>query len=571
MQFGRELRAAAATACVLFGTLGPAVASAQIGAQPAPALPTREELNPAERAPQPRRTADRDLFAPEDAGPCPLRDSAVRVTLRSVTATGLSGLTDADLAPAYADVVGQEQPVAVVCDVRDRVSRLLFNRGLLARVEIPEQRIEDGQLRLEVIEAKIVNVRVRGDAGPAQALVERYMTRLRGLAPFDLNVAQRYLLLASDIPGLRLRAAIRPSPTGERGAVDLEVSVTRDGADALVNVQNTGSRAVGRWGGLARLDFNSFTPLGEQTSLVGYHTFDGDEQWVVQLLEELRIGGDGLLARGALVYGETRPGDTLAPLGIEGTSLFGNLELAYPVIRSRRRNLNVAVGLDYIDQETALEGLGTLTEDRLRVIYARADGDLTRYFNQRALTAFGSLMVRKGLSGLGASDESDLDLSRFGGKPDAWVLRATGGAETALTDWASVRVRFEGQYADDPLLAFEEQSIGNLTIGRGYDPSSLTGDSALAGAVDLRFGPFAFAGGRSLLTPYVFYDHAWIDNNDLGLGDVDVASVGAGVQARIANRVVLDVTYAHPLDEPFAGLPDEPESRVIVNLTATVW
>src|SRR6185437_10185707 len=121
--------------------------------------------------------------------------------------------------------------------------------------------------------------------GPAQAAVERYVERLRGMKPFDMRKAQRYLLLASDIPGVRVRAAVKPSTSPERGAVDIDVSVSREPWQAVGNVQNLGSRAVGRWSGLVRADARAFTPLGEDTSLVAFHTLDSDEQWVVQLLE----------------------------------------------------------------------------------------------------------------------------------------------------------------------------------------------------------------------------------------------------------------------------------------------
>ncbi len=98
----------------------------------------------------------------------------------------------------------------MICRIRDRAARIIFDNGVLARVEIPEQRIAGGALVLEVIEAQVVNVRVRGDVGPAQAAVERYAEKLRGMKPFDMAKAQRYLLLASDVPGLRVRAAVRP-------------------------------------------------------------------------------------------------------------------------------------------------------------------------------------------------------------------------------------------------------------------------------------------------------------------------------------------------------------------------
>ena len=535
-------------------------------AQTAPGLPSREELNPARRAaPETRRA---DLFMAPAPGPCPLEQSDVRLTLNSVSFRGLTGVPASELTPAYADFIGREGPVSNLCVVRDRVAEALFRKGLLTRVEIPEQEIAGGHLMLEVIEAKIVNVRVRGDAGAATPLVEAYAEKLRGLAPFDLDVAQRYLLLASDIPGLTVRAAVRPNRGGERGAVDLDLTVTRDPYDALVNVQNLQSRATGRWGALARVDFNSFTRFGERTSLIAYHTLD-DEQWVLQLLEEARFGDDGLTGRLSLVYGESEPGGVLSPLDLESESFVGNAELAYPLIRKRRQNLTLAAGMDWIDQTTKIGGGGTFTDDSLRVAYLRADAEWRPMLANRPLILSGGLSVRQGLSGLGASGSDSPLLSRLNADPTGLVFTGSASALAPLAEKVSLYGRVEAQYSTDSLLAYEELPIGNLTIGRGYDPGSLSGDSGVAAAFEVRTGPFQM-GPRMLASPYAFYDIAKVDNNDPFGVKRTVDSAGFGVQFRLTSRAVLDVFYAKAFDAPLPG-GDKPDGRLMVNLTASLF
>ncbi|HEX2818416.1 MAG TPA: POTRA domain-containing protein, partial [Phenylobacterium sp.] len=283
-------------------------AFAQTAPGGAPATPpvagvSAPELNPATRVTPPTAARDADIFTPEPPGPCPLADSTVEITLASVNFRGSTALKAEDFSRTYRDFVGKPQKVGVICEIRDRAAAALFDRGILARVEIPEQRIASGALILDVIEAHVVNVRVRGDIGPAQAAVERYVEKLRGMKPFDMRKAQRYILLASDIPGVRVRAAVKPSISPERGAVDIDVSVTRAEFTVVGNAQNLGSKTVGRWGGLVRADARSFTPLGEDTALVAFHTLDSNEQWVVQLLEAARIGGDGWIGRLSAVYG----------------------------------------------------------------------------------------------------------------------------------------------------------------------------------------------------------------------------------------------------------------------------
>jgi hemolysin activation/secretion protein len=530
-------------------------------------LPSRQELNPATRAEPPAPHADRDLFSMAPGGPCPLAQSPLSFTLKSVEFRGAPAAEQAALAGAYKAELGRTIPVGEICAIRDAASRILFHNGILARVEIPEQRIADGALVMEVIEAKVVNVRVRGDAGPVQDLVDSYVGKLRNMTPFDLNKAQRYLLLASDIPGVRVSASIRPSTTStDRGAVDIDVTVSREAADLVANVQNYGSNAIGPWGGLVRGDLNSFTRFGEQSSLTLYSAFTGDEQRVVQFVETARFGGEGLTGKLSLVDGETKPGGQLAVLGLDGKAFIGEAALSYPLIRARRRNLSLTGGVDWVDESTDITGAGRLSDDHLRIAYARADGDLRPWLGDRFMQLAGSVELRQGVTGLGASGAGDPNLSRFGGRPDAFVARFHGSLDLPLVGALSLHGAVEAQYAGVPLLAYEQMPLGTLTIGRGYDPSVLSGDKGVAGTAELRFGPVRMKSAIQV-QPYLFYDAGRVENYGSGQPGGTIASTGIGARLQLANRWNLDLTYAVPLDAPTATIA-KPGSKLLVNLTA---
>jgi hypothetical protein len=44
------------------------------------------------------------------------------------------------------------------------------------------------------------------------------------------------------------------------------------------------------------------------------------------------------------------------------------------------------------------------------------------------------------------------------------------------------------QISDAPLLSYEQVSLGNYTVGRGFEPGIALGDSALGAAFELRYG-----------------------------------------------------------------------------------
>ncbi len=555
-----------ATTALAFAVAMSLVSPGALAQSPAP---SQQELNPAARVPEQQGgTAARgDLLSPPEPGPCvfkePGKDSAP-FALTGVEFTGADQISPADLEAAYAGYVGKQVRASSLCDIRDRAASILFRKGILARVEIPAQTIKGGLITLEVIAAYVAGVDVHGDVGPARSKDAQYIEMLRGMRPFDINKAQRYLFLASDVPGIHIAATLKPSPRG-RGAITLDISVTREAWNALVNVQNLGSEETGPFGALARVDFNSFTELGDRTTLVAYSTFELSEQTVIQGIEEIRLGSEGLLARLSVAWGMTRPGASLAVLGINGRSLVAEAGLSYPVIRSRRLNLNVGGGLDIIMQNVNVASIVPLTRDNLRVATLNANGSYAWRDGIPGSAGLG-IELRHGLDILGASHAGDLLNSRVQGRPDAFVLRSDGQLTLNWLPYLSTYVGFSAQYADHPLLAYEELAVGNLTIGRGYDPSVISGDRGAEGTFELRLGQFPIY-RRITVGILGFYDIAAIENLDTGGLNRTLHSVGGGLKFQIGPHIHLDLTYAHPLSKitPFAVAP--PDDSVLVSLT----
>ncbi|HYE29629.1 MAG TPA: POTRA domain-containing protein, partial [Allosphingosinicella sp.] len=295
-----------ASACAALAS----AAGAQAQAPPTvPRPPTREEVErprPADAGRPPRLSVEGEI----ERAPCALAGEAfrdIRFTPRSVTFGGLRMFPSERLRPAYEPYLGREQPVAVLCEIRDRAATILRDAGYVAAVEIPEQRIAGGDLRLEVLMAKLVAIRVRGDAGRAERIIARYLGKLTSRDAFNRYEAERYLLLARDLPGYDVRLALK-SAGAARGAVIGEVTVRRRAGSLDLNVQNFGSRSLGRRGALARGHLYGLTGLGDRTSLALFTTADLREQQTLQLGHEFRLGGEGLTLGGQLTYAWAEPG-----------------------------------------------------------------------------------------------------------------------------------------------------------------------------------------------------------------------------------------------------------------------
>jgi hemolysin activation/secretion protein len=559
-------------------------------AQPTPQIPTREEIQQPTLAPL--TPPNEQVVSADDSierAPCPLANpefANVRITLRGVEFSSVDGIDSAMLAPSWSDKVGQNLPISVVCDIRDRAATMLRSKGYLAAVRVPPQTIDDGIVRLDILAARMTRIEVRGDAGANERLLQRYLSRLDDQPVFNIVDAERYLLLARDIPGLDARLTLRPGDAP--GDVVGEVTVLRTPFTFDANVQNFGSRDVGRWGGVARVRFAGLTGMGDLTTASFYSTPDFDEQQVVQLAHEFRVGGEGLRFGASYTYAWTRP--DIAAFPIKSKTQIASLFASYPVTLTQARRFTIGGGLDLIDQDIGLGGV-PINRDRLRVFNLRADAswidpasvagrsDFSPSEPRWALST--AIEARQGVNFLGASDDCGpggatcflpgaVPLTRVEGKPDAFLLRANALAEWRPHKLFTLSAAPRAQWASDPLLAYEEFSGGNFTVGRGFDPGTIIGDSGVGVAVEARYGSFVPANTKALaFQPFAFFDAAWVWNKDAafnGLNPQKLFSAGGGVRVAYGDVARLDVTMAVPLNRG-GFLAQKPDPRLLVSLT----
>ncbi|WP_336950661.1 ShlB/FhaC/HecB family hemolysin secretion/activation protein [Sphingobium aromaticivastans] len=534
-------------------------------AQVAPRAPTREELSPGQAAGEAARQGSRlTVVGGVERAPCPLADpryADVTVNFTDVRFDGLRIVDPAALEDSWREFAGHEVPIASLCEVRDRAATALRQMGYLAAVQVPPQRIEKGgTVRFDIFMARLVAIEVRGDAGNSERLIAAHMEALKGQPVFNVRQAERHLLLARDLPGYDVRLALRPAGTAP-GEVVGEVQVVRQRVELDVNVQNFGSNAVGRVGGLARVRFNDMTGLGDSTVFSIFNTAQPSEQTVLQVGHSMALGSDGLRLSGDLTYAWSKPGIDGVPLSSE--TMIATAALAYPLARRQVHTLLATGGLDVVNQDLRF-GTGTqkvpLSRDRLRVLFLRLEGELIDPDSVVSTTGYsgiepqwrlgGAVEVRQGLDGLGASQPST-PISQLDGDPSAFVVRASAQAEYRPVPDFTFALAPRAQYSPDVLLSYEQMSAGNYTVGRGYDPGVLTGDSGVGVAAELRYGRITPRGpGAFAFQPFVFFDAAWMwhqSANFAGLDPQKLYSAGGGVRATWDNHARLDLTLATPL------------------------
>lgn len=560
----------------VIASLGLAALAAPSVAQTIPAAaiapPTREEVQRANPGPSALAPSRLTVEGGIERAPCPLaepRYAEVTLTIKGAVFENLRGLPPEALSPAYESLVGKTVPIATICEMRDAAATILRRAGYLAAVQVPPQRVADGIVHFDVLMAKLVRIQVKGHAGRSERLLAAYLNKLVGEPLFNSKDAERYLLLARDLPGYDVHLVLRPAGT-TAGEVVGEVSVTRQPVALSANLQNYGSHSVGRWGALVTGQANDVLGFGDRLSFGLFNTVQVHEQTVVQAGYDIRVGGEGMTLGGRFTYAWTRPDLGYGEHPLRSRTLVSSIEAGYPFRRSQALDIRAAAGFDLINQDLDFLGVA-LTRDRLRIGYARLDfgaidplslaGTGGRSPASPRWRASGSLEVRHGFGVLGATADCGpapytacLTLptpSRVEGDPQGTLVRFSGEANFRPARGFTFALSPRLQYAFNPLLSYEQYSGGNYTIGRGYDPGAVVGDSGAGFTLEARIGELSPRSRTAFaFQPYAFVDSAWVWNRGSNSAVYDhdrLLSAGGGLRAAWGDHARIDMMIAAPL------------------------
>lgn len=490
------------------------------------------------------------LAIPDAAKPtAPPGAAAVTFTVSAVRFEGNTVLPEQQLQAIAAPYMGHPITLADANDLAAKVTAAYRDAGfILVRATVPAQQIDRGTLRIQILQGYIDKVLIQGDAGGARAYLEAYGARIADTKPLTAKVLERELLLASDLAGMNVRSVLTASQTAQ-GAADLTLVVEPKTVNAFIGVDNRGSRYLGPYQVQGAVFFNDAFGTGGRLGLNGAVTPGiGPDLAYGGVSFDQPLGTDGMRLFSGFSYAATRPGSVLRTFDTKGSAINANTALSYPFIRSRDFNLQGSLGLAYHDIRSSNALVDPLFADHTR--------DLSGTLFVNALDDWGgystaSLSITRGLPVLGATRADDPAKSRLGASGEF----TRGNFELThlqpLADRVSVLLGATGQTSfGDPLLSSEQFSLGADGYDRAYDPSEVTGDSALAGRIEPRFDVADELALLSNVQLYGFVEggHVWQARAVAGSpSSQTLGSAGAGFRFLAGDHINADLEWAKPL------------------------
>lgn len=520
----------------------------------------------------PGASPERALPVPKPATPqiAPARPGAVKVpevapiavpadlpagtfVLRKVELEGVTAYGAAELRTLYDEFLNREIPYSEVYGIANRITAKYHADGYaLSQAFVPGQSVENGVVRIWVVEGALASFRIDGEPGGNRQMIARYAERLMQERPLRTEHLERVILLMNDLPGLSVVGYVVPGQRGLNDAV-LVLQTGSKKTGGIVGVDNRGSKFFGPVQAYATLQGNALLGAGEliEVSPIFTGIGDGVTSWGGFVNVRVPVFSDGAYVQGYLAGSKTRPGGYLKPFDLRGKAMIGTLAVGYPLIREISRYVYLTAQFDYIETSEDIDRDQPFVEDSLRVLRGHLNyGGADRWGGEN----FVDLRLSVGIDGLGASSSSDPLRSRTNADANFVAIKAAVLRRQSLsTIDRNLRLVLSasGQYSAKPLLSGEEYGLGGPIYLRAYDFYDVSGDYGFATSAELQYGlPLADRNVINAAELFAFYDFGKIWNYDplpYELDNASLASLGAGIRATIARNMVTSFYVAQPL------------------------
>lgn len=461
-----------------------------------------------------------------EAAPTRALPASAPIAVTHLRIRGNTLFADDTLHALVADAEGRSLTLAELGELAARLAGYYHRQGYpLTRVVVPAQRIADGEVTLEVIEARYGRVTLDNTSRVDGALLAATLAPLRDGEPIEQHALERQLLLLNDIPGLRNDTLLKPGETP--GSADLRVASSDERTfTGSLSADSYGSEYTGRPRAGANLAL--YNPLRHGDVLSATALTSGADLNYGRLAYETLLNGDGTRVGGAVSALDYRLGHGLDALDAHGSAREAGLWLRQPLIR--RQDVNFAGQLQYrhVALSDRIDAAALKTDRRVDDLVVGVQGDWRDGLGMGASTAWNLLWT----AGRVAFDDADARLYDAASARTAGHFDKLNAAITrlqALPGDNAIFVRASAQWAADNLDASEKLVVGGPYSVRAYDVGAISGDAGYLLSAELRHNFAASWGGQFQLIGFVDSAQVKVNQTPWASGSNRATLSGAGV------------------------------------------
>jgi hemolysin activation/secretion protein len=422
---------------------------------------------------------------PTDSAVVAADEPAPRFDVWEYRVLGNSVLLPSLIEAAVYPHLGADKTIETVEQARQALELLYKNQGYgTVFVDIPEQDVDAGVVRLRVTEGRLDRVRISGARYFANGKIREMLPALeRGTVPKLTDVQAQLAQVNRQSRDRQVTPVLRAGRTP--GTVDVELKVEDElPLHAALEANDRYSADTSR----TRLNLN----LSYDNLFQDYHSLSLQYQTAPEEPKEARVIAATYVApvgpAGNLLaaYAVDTDSDvaTVGTLAVLGAGRIYGMRYIVPLKSHSGRYHSLSLGVDYKD-----------FEEQIRLIDGASDQTPIEYVSwsahygggertEHTSTAF-SLGANLGIRGL-ANDPQEFEFKRFKAEPGFFHLRGSAEHERPWLLGSRLYLRLAGQFTTAPLISNEQFAIGGAESVRGFLESDELGDYGISGTLEWR-------------------------------------------------------------------------------------
>ncbi|NEP00128.1 MAG: ShlB/FhaC/HecB family hemolysin secretion/activation protein [Symploca sp. SIO2E9] len=514
-----------------------------------PIIPTPEPLPEVEVLPP-----IEELIPPLETPPSPPQPSLEgipnQITIRQFEVIGSTIFSQEQIAEVLEPFTLRSISFAELLQAQRAITQLYIDNGYITSgAFIPPQALQDGVVRIEVIEGEVEAIEINGLERLNSSYV-RSRLALATKAPLNQDKLLRALQMLQLDPlianiSAELAAGSRP------GISLLEVQLQEaDTFSVELSLDNQRSPSVGSVRRQVQLTQSNLLGLGDRFN-VSYINTDGSNS-----LSDLSYTIPINPYNGTIRFSHSRTESEIIEepfdvLDIDSETRQYELTYRQPLYQTPNKDFSIGITFSRDEAETTVFdqpfdlSRGANNQGETKISALRFFQEYTNR-NQREVLALRS-QFSLGIDALDATiNNSEPDSEFFVWRGQAQYLRLLS-SDTILL------LRSDLQLADQALVPFEQFSLGGQLSVRGYRQDALLADHGLFASAEIRTPILRIPEWETVLqlTPFIDFGTVW-NSDDLELEESTLVSVGLGLRLLLGNNFRARLDWGIPL----VGLDD---------------
>lgn len=515
-------------------------------------------------------------------------DAPSTFAVREYRVLGNTVLAPVDIEHVLYPRLGENKSIADVEQARVALEEHYHEVGYgTVFVDIPEQQIEDGIVRLKVTEGRIARLRVTGAHYFSGRIIKGALPEAaEGKVP-QLPELQAQLTALNTETSDRVATPVL-KPGADPGTVQLTLNVKEQlPLHASLAVNNQYSADTSPLRAIATLNYDQMFGRLDSLSL-GYQSSPQQRRevdvWIASYIASLPHGAGKLTA--SFIRSNSNvgvAGDAGANISVLGKGKIYGLHWQSAPSVSPQSLYQFNAGVDYKDYTESVFSDDLLLTPIGYFNFSVGQNSAWRFANQQFVLG---TSANFGVRGFG-NNTDEFEVKRYKGVPNYFLIRGDTSYTQRMPWDSSLRLRIGGQYAVDSIITNEQYSIAGSSGVRGYLESEQLGDVGVRGTLEFGSPTWNLVDGSSSIDGFAFYDHGWMKRNNplperdpvtheivgyLEARHATLRSVGLGLNVSMFSRHLEgSLAWAYPLkDSGIAGGTGSGDSRVLFSVR-THW